>query len=232
MKCQFCATGQQGFKRNLTSFEIALQVQLILQEQNSKGEKTKVSFMGMGEPLLNLNEVIFAQESLSQNFPEMRFSLSTIGITQKIYELADRNNEMELQISLHAPNDFLREQIMPLTRNSPIKDVLNAAKFYSTKSKKPLRLNYMLLQGINDSNKEVKQLVKLLSTYPSKLKISSYSPIEGVLFKTCEIKEHMAFIEKLKFHGLNAYSFISSGTDIDGGCGQLKSKPNTGNIVN
>jgi 23S rRNA (adenine2503-C2)-methyltransferase len=224
MGCVFCATGLDGFQRNLSDIEIREQVVAVLREQGSLGENVKVSFMGMGEPLLNLDNVIMAYRYLSSVFPRMRFSLSTVGITPKIIELSEYNTNIELQISLHAPNDDLRRTLMPICEKYGIRNLLNAAAFYNKKTGNSVRLNYMLLKGVNDSDQEVAELYSLLKGFPAKIKISSYSHIDNLNFKSCTREEHLSFTQKLSRLGLNVYNFFSSGTDIDGGCGQLRTR--------
>jgi 23S rRNA (adenine2503-C2)-methyltransferase len=222
LKCAFCATGLGGLLRNLDTSEIIAQVESTFEDIGAPKRDCKISFMGMGEPLLNLGSVLNAQEHLKSKYPEMRFSLSTVGIVPKIYELVNTNTDIQLQVSLHAPNDYLREKIMPITKKYPIKEVLEAAKYYALISGKILRINYLLLNGVNDSDTHADELVKLIRGLPAYLKISRFNPVSGIDMTTTSDEQHKAFEAKCSRLKLRVYQFASMGVDVEGGCGQLR----------
>lgn len=222
LKCKFCTTGLSGFARDLTSNEIVAQIENIFGDVGVPVRDFKVSFMGMGEPLLNLDAVLIAQESLKSSYPSVRFSLSTVGIVPKIYELTGRNRDMQLQVSLHAPNDRLREEIMPITKKYPIRDVLKAAKHYAQMSGKIFRINYLLFDGVNDSDVCANELVDLIRDLPAFLKISKFNSISEIELNSASNERHKAFEVRCSQAGIHVYQFSSMGVDVQGGCGQLR----------
>jgi 23S rRNA (adenine2503-C2)-methyltransferase len=224
LKCAFCATGLGGFQRNLSDIEIIEQVYNILEDIDFLPRNPKISFMGMGEPLLNLKNVLEAHRLLLSKYPLMRFSLSTVGIVPKIYELAKQDSNIQLQVSLHASNDELRKEIIPITNKYPIKEILEAAKNYAISTNSIVRINYLLFEGVNDSISHAEELVDLLIDMPVYLKVSKYNPVLGVVLETPSDKKHTAFEDKCQKMGIKVYSFFSRGVDIEGGCGQLRLK--------
>lgn len=224
LSCKFCATGLDGLIRDLKSSEIIDQVESIFNIIGKPQKDFKISFMGMGEPLLNLEAVLEATEYLKSKYIDIRFSLSTAGIAPKIYELAKKNLDIQLQISLHAPNDLLRKEIMPITKKYPIKEVLEAATHYALTSGKIVRVNYLLLNGINDSDLHAEELVNLLRDLPVYLKISKFNPVSGIDKTPTKDNQIKAFENKCSKLNIRVYRFASMGVDVEGGCGQLRSK--------
>lgn len=226
--CGFCATGLNGLKRNLTTQEILNQVESVLNDVGSPKRDFEVSFMGMGEPLLNLEAVLEAMEHLKFNTPYIKFSLSTVGLVGKMYELAKRTKNLRLQVSLHAPNDNLRSQIMPITKKYPISEVLAAATHYAQYTEKYLTVNYMLLNGFNDSDECAYELVELLHSIPDSvttyLKLSKFNPVSEIDFMHTPDERHKAFETICAQSSLKVYRWASKGTDIGGGCGELRAK--------
>jgi 23S rRNA (adenine2503-C2)-methyltransferase len=223
LKCAFCATGLGGLVRNLTVDEIVAQVDQAFEEIGTPKRDFKVAFMGMGEPLLNFNAVINAQRYLRSKYPEMRFSLSTVGIVPKIYALAESTTDVQLQISLHAPNNPLRTRLMPVTKKYPLEDVLEAARHYVGVSGKMLRINYLLLDGVNDSDAHADELIELLRDLPAYLKLSKFNVIPEIDLSAASNQRHRAFEARCAQAGLRVYQFRSLGVDIDAGMGMLRS---------
>lgn len=239
LNCKFCATGLEGLKRNLTVSEIVGQVEGVFMDVGLPTRDFEVSFMGMGEPLLNLETILEAINRLKVNYPAIRFSLSTVGIVNKLYELKHKTTDLRLQVSLHAPNDELRTQIMPITKKYPISEVLEAAVAYAHFSEKYLTINYLLLNEFNDSEACAHELVKLLQGIPKEvttyLKLSRYNIISEFEFTCSPDEQHEAFEAICVQSGLNVYRWASKGVDIGGGCGELRSKmphfPQSRNVV-
>lgn len=222
LKCAFCATGLDGLTRNLTHLEIVGQVEKVFGLRGHTIRNFEVSFMGMGEPLLNLEAVLEAIRRLQSCYPALIFSLSTVGLVPQIYKLAESRQDVQLQISLHAPNDELRSQIVPLNSRYPIREVLGAAKYYAEYTQNALYINYILLSGINDSDACAIALGQLLRGMPAYVKISKFNPSQEILIQRSSRQRD--FEELCRNEGLDVYRFSSMAEDVNGGCGQLRSR--------
>lgn len=220
--CSFCATSLNGMVRNLNADEIIGQVEGMIKDTDYPHRKMEVSFTGMGEALLNFNSVVSAIQNLSTSYQDLHFTLSTTGIVPKIYELAEYNFNLQLRISLHAPNDELRTQLMPINIKYPLHTILSAAKYYAEKSEKKVILNYLMIDSVNDSEKHAHQLVKLLKGLPIRLRISKLSPVPETGLKASTDIKHQSFTKICTQEGLDTYQFNSLGTDIEVGMGQLR----------
>lgn len=232
MRCIFCATTKpidqvnpnKYFIRNLTSDEIINQVKNVLYTLNkNKLESKRVlfSYAGMGEPFLNYTNVIESIKILSEEFPNSRATISTIGTeTSLIKKLAHEqfNIILKLHLSLHAPNDVLRKRILPCARQ--IKPALEALKYFSLVRNIPSKINYVLIKNINDSKKYAIQLAKLLESYPFIIKLSNLNNFGN--FESSNIKTFELFERILASYGLKTTKFFSEGFDIQAGCGQLR----------
>ncbi|MCR4328347.1 MAG: radical SAM protein [Patescibacteria group bacterium] len=218
MKCAFCATGLQGIVRNLTGDEIILQVNGMLGDTQYPARGLEVSFTGMGEPLLNFSAVKSALEHIS---PDMRVVISTVGIAPGIRKLVGlRMTNLQLRVSLHAPNDELRTELMPITRQYPIGEVLAAAVEYADTLRTRVVLNYVLLKDVNDAEAHAEELVGLLNGLPVRLRLSRFSPVSETGF--AESANHHAFEQICAQGGLDVYQFHSLGTEIGAGMGQFR----------
>lgn len=224
LKCAFCATGLSGLVRNLNANEILAQIQNTFEDVGAPERDFEVSYMGMGEPLLNLDFVLKSLKCLKSKYPGTRFSISTVGIVPKIHEMAERETDVYLHISLHAPNDYLRQTIMPIARRYPIMDILEAARHYTLVSGKVLRVNYLLLSGVNDSDVHADELVGLIKDLPVCLKISKFNSVPQIGFTPASNERHRKFTARCSRSGLCVYQFSSMGSDIGAGCGQLRSQ--------
>jgi 23S rRNA (adenine2503-C2)-methyltransferase len=230
MGCIFCATtspnksGQLSFIRNLEADEIVTQTMNALTgipKEKLFSKKILFSYMGMGEPLLNYNNIIASIRVLTKKFPNSRATISTIGVdTKKMCELAQEeiSTTLKLHLSVHAPNDVLRKQILPTAR--PLKEALNALEYFSKKRKVLCKVNYVLISGVNDSRKHAEELAKLLKGYQFTVKLSNLNDFNGLEGSGTEKFE--LFENILKKAGLATCRFISIGTDIEAGCGQLR----------
>jgi 23S rRNA (adenine2503-C2)-methyltransferase len=232
LNCTFCSTGAQGFSRNLTTGEIIGQVwqaaQSLGHERNGIRKITNVVLMGMGEPLLNFNAVLPAmslmRDDLGFGLAARRVTLSTAGLVPGIDLLRD-SIDVALAVSLHAPEDKLREQLVPLNRKYPIKQLMEAcSRYIADKHKRSVTFEYTLIDGVNDHPEHAHQLVKLLRRLPSKLNLIPFNPFPGTEYRCSTPARIKQFQEIVKGGGLIATVRKTRGDDIDAACGQLVGK--------
>jgi len=232
LNCTFCSTGAQGFNRNLSASEIIGQVWLAARalghERNGQRRITNVVFMGMGEPLLNFDAVLPAlrllRDDLGFGLAAKRVTLSTAGLVPGIDRLRE-SADVALAVSLHAPEDALRETLVPLNRKYPIKDLMAAcARYVSGKHKRTVTFEYTLMDGVNDQPEHARQLVKLLRRIPSKLNLIPFNPFPGTPYRCSPPDRIRAFQELVMAGGLIATVRKTRGDDIDAACGQLAGK--------
>jgi len=232
LNCTFCSTGAQGFNRNLTTGEIIGQVWLAAQalghERNGARRITNVVLMGMGEPLLNF-EAVAAALSLMRNdlgfgFAAKRVTLSTAGLVPGIDRLKE-TIDVALAVSLHAPEDKLRETLVPLNRKYPIRELMRScADYVSDRHKRTVTFEYTLIDGVNDRPEHARQLVKLLRRLPSKLNLIPFNPFPGTVYRCSPESRIREFQEIVMAGGLIAIVRKTRGDDIDAACGQLVGK--------
>jgi 23S rRNA (adenine2503-C2)-methyltransferase len=222
--CLFCATGKMGLKRNLTSDEIVEQVVFFDRYLKSENQKvTNVTFMGMGEPFLNYENVWKAVEIFNDykyfNIGVRSISISTSGIIEGIKRLSDEKLHVNLAISLHAPNDKLRSSLMPINKKYPLKEVLEEVEKYVEKTNRKVMFEYVLIKGVNDSDEEAKELAKIMDRKLYFVNLILYN--ETGIYKASDTKRVEAFraiLEKLKIRYTQRYRF---GDDIQAACGQF-----------
>jgi len=226
MDCQFCATGQQGFKRNLTSWEIIDQVLYFARSLKKDKEKiTNVVFMGMGEPFLNYDNVLETIKIFNDkdgfNLGARHISISTCGITEGIKKLAGEKLQVNLAISLHAFNNELRDKLMPINEKYPIEKVLKAVDDYIEKTKRRVMFEYLMIDGVNDSPEQAEKLVKILKKPLYFVNLISFNPIGHSGFGPSpgwKIKKFKDILEKQGVDVTQRYRF---GQEIKAACGQL-----------
>lgn len=232
LKCDFCATGKQGFNRNLTTSEIISQ---ILQAKKKLKDKklTNIVFMGMGEPLLNLNNVIAALKIiLNKNgfgLSKRRITLSTSGIIPAIDKLSQKI-DVNLAISLHASNNDIRNLIMPINKKYNIELLLNSVSRYlknSNANRNGVTIEYVMLKNINDSIKNAEELAYILKKIPSKINLIPWNSFKNSSFTSSTINRINIFANILRKKGFSTTIRKNRGEDINAACGQL-----TGNIIN
>lgn len=187
LDCSFCSTGKQGFNRNLSVAEIIGQLWLANKALDGFGNQkrviTNVVMMGMGEPLLNFDNVVKAmdlmKDDLGFNLSQKRVTLSTAGVVPGIDKLA-KASKVSLAVSLHAPNNELRDVLVPINRRYPIKELMAACQRYAElRDQDPITFEYVMLRGINDGDKEARQLVEILKSVPSKVNLIPFNPFPG-----------------------------------------------------
>ncbi|TSC96610.1 MAG: putative dual-specificity RNA methyltransferase RlmN [Parcubacteria group bacterium Athens0714_26] len=227
MNCSFCATGKLGFKRNLEVWEIIEQVLFFARYLKKIGERvSNVVFMGMGEPFLNYQNVIEAIKILNDedgfNLGARHFSISTAGIIEGIEKLAKEKLQINLAVSLHAPDDKLRLELMPINKSYPIRKVLNAVDDYIKKTRRRVMFEYLMIKDINDSEKQAKTLAKLMKKYLYFVNLISYN-FTGI-FEPSSPSRIKRFKEILEQEGVAVTQRHGFGQDIEGACGQLAGK--------
>jgi 23S rRNA (adenine2503-C2)-methyltransferase len=229
LDCSFCSTAQQGFNRNLTTAEIVGQVWLANRELGFKpgGERiiTNVVLMGMGEPLANFRNVIPAlqifMDDLGFDLSRRRVTLSTSGLVPQIYRLAQETN-VALAVSLHAPNDALRSQLVPINRVHPIAELLEACWHYiDERNGRSVTFEYVMLEGVNDSPAQARALAALLVGHPAKVNLIPFNPYRGSRYRRSSEAAIERFRAELLAAGVLAITRRTRGEDIDAACGQL-----------
>jgi 23S rRNA (adenine2503-C2)-methyltransferase len=229
LNCTFCATGKLPFKRNLEAAEIIDQVLFAEKIENVK--LTNIVFMGMGEPMYNLNNVIKAIRIISNPklkiMSQKRITVSTSGVLKKINELADSGLKVKLAISLHATTDNLRKKLIPYAERVSVSHLMDSVEYYYRATKLPVTYEYIFLEGINDMPEDVKRLSKIVKKLPSKVNIIPYNDIsftgaaEVLEFKNPSPERMKEFADALRGEGVKTFIRTSSGFDIDAACGQL-----------
>jgi len=227
--CSFCATGALGFGRNLTAAEILSQLLAIAHHQGiSPREIRNVVLMGMGEPLLNLGNVLKAigimlhKKALAMS--PRRITLSTVGIPKGIHRLAEEDLGVRLALSLHAPDDETRKQIIPTAHRYPIAEILEAVRHYYAKTKRRVTFEYTLLKGVNDHLWQARLLAKLLKGLSAHVNLIPFNPWEGAPVEGTPKAGLLAFAEELKRQGVPTSIRWSRGQDVGAACGQLALK--------
>ena len=230
LTCTFCRSGTQKLVKNLSASEIISQIMLVKEKLKDWGDQKKVSnivFMGQGEPLINMQNLKIAIQILKDkkglNYGNKKITVSTSGIANKIPEAADEIGTY-LALSLHAPNDKLREEIMPINKKFKIKDLIQQLKYYTSVVKEPIFLEYVMLKGVNDTEDCAKQLVKLMSQFPSKVNLIEFNSWPGVKFEPTERKNIEKFSKYIQDKGYMSFIRRSRGDDVLAACGQLRTE--------
>ncbi len=233
MGCDFCATTQTGFERNLTAGEIVEQF-VHLREEARTADRTlrTVVFMGMGEPMLNLRNVLAAVRRMAD--PALgalgwrQVTISTVGIVPGIEELRAADLGVQLAISLHAPDDATRADLLPMGRRFDVREVLAAADRYQASSGRITTIQYCLLAGVNDSLAQARDLAHLLRGRDMHVNLLRYNPtglsLRGRVYEPSSMEQTEAFLAELRAHGTVTHLRRARGRDIDAACGQLRKR--------
>jgi 23S rRNA (adenine2503-C2)-methyltransferase len=228
VNCQFCLTAKLGIIRNLTAGEIAGQVAAVLKKHQAEPGRDRINlvFMGMGEPFLNYDAFIGAVRLLAgpMEIPESRMTVSTSGIVPGILRFAQEKVRPKLAISLNAPNDTVREEIMPVTRKWSIAEVMEAVRQVPLRQRERVTFEYVLLGGVNDRPEHADEVVKLVRRvqFPAKVNLIAWNPGPGVPFAMPSVEDVAQFQERLREQGVPAFVRRPRGRDIYAACGQLK----------
>jgi len=227
--CRFCASGLNGVKQNLSADRIVQQVFLLNQILAEQRERIgNVVFMGMGEPLANYASVMRAVRILNHpecfNIGARKITISTVGVPAKMRELARENLQLNLAISLHAPNEPLRKQLIPWAEHFSLSDILDAARYYFDETGREVTLEYILLHGVNDKPELARQLSAICKTLRANVNLIRYNEVEGLPFERPRSEDVVRFQSILRDAGVNVHVRKSRGRDIDAACGQLRRK--------
>lgn len=224
MGCSFCATGMGGLVRNLLPAEMMAQIETAQRDHGVR--VSSLVLMGMGEPLDNFENVMRFLEMLSTpegvNIGMRHVSLSTCGLVDKIYRLMERNWQLTLSISLHAPNDELRSQIMPVNRKWPIEELLKACRDYSAATGRRISFEYAMMDGVNDSDACAKELIQRLRGMLCHVNLIPANEVRGKEHRRSSRERLQAFQKTLVSGGINATVRRTLGSDINASCGQLR----------
>ncbi|MDF1646041.1 MAG: 23S rRNA (adenine(2503)-C(2))-methyltransferase RlmN [Legionellaceae bacterium] len=228
LNCSFCSTGKQGFNRNLTTAEIIGQVWLAVHalrrdEDIHQQRVTNVVMMGMGEPLLNFDAVVSAMnlmmDDCAYGLSKRRVTLSTSGIIPDMKRLREQS-DVSLAVSLHAPNDALRNELVPINKKYGLVELMDVCRTYFS-DKRVVTFEYVMLAGVNDKPEHADQLIRLLHDVPAKVNLIPFNPFPMSQYKRSSQKVILAFRDKLMAKGINTMTRKTRGDDIDAACGQL-----------
>lgn len=227
--CLFCATGQQGLTRDLSTGEMVAQVLHYAQRlRETNAHVTNVVFMGMGEPLLNFDAVWKAILNLNDReglaLGLRRFTISTAGIVPGIERMAREGLEVGLSVSLHAPDNALRNQLVPINRRYPLERLLPACRLYIERTGRRVTFEYALIQGVNDSERHAVETARLLHGLLCHINIIPVNPVAGCGYEPSSRERVLQFQETLVKHKIQTTVRLRRGVDIQAGCGQLRSR--------
>jgi 23S rRNA (adenine2503-C2)-methyltransferase len=226
LNCSFCSTAQQGFNRNLTIAEIIGQLWMAdrLLAADAEQAVSNVVFMGMGEPLLNLDNVLPAirlmQDDFAYALSKRRVTLSTAGVVPGLQRLAEET-DISLALSLHAPDNALRDELVPLNRKYGIAEVLQACTAYVGEGRRRVTIEYVMLDGVNDSDQQARMLAQLLKGVPSKVNLIPFNPFPRTRYSRSSAQRIDRFRDILHRSGIVTITRKTRGDDIDAACGQL-----------
>lgn len=230
LNCTFCSTAKQGFNRNLTTAEIIGQVWLAVRELSQKNgahdkRVTNVVMMGMGEPLLNFDNVISAMDIMMDDFAyglsKRRVTLSTSGVIPEMVKLREVS-PVSLAVSLHAPTDELRDELVPINKKYPLAQLMDICKHYfKDEPRRVVTFEYVMLKGVNDTLEHAAQLAKLLQNVPSKVNLIPFNPFPLTQYERSSKESINSFRDHLMQKGINTITRKTRGDDIDAACGQL-----------
>lgn len=230
LNCDFCSTGKQGFSRNLSTAEIISQLWVAVRKlSQSSGihdhAVTNVVMMGMGEPLLNIDNVVPALNLMLDDFAyglsKRRVTVSTAGVIPAMYQLREAA-DVALAVSLHAPNDELRDQIVPLNKKYPLKELMKVCReYFKEDNRRSITMEYVMLNGVNDTPAHARQLIKILNGVRAKINLIPFNPFPHTSYKRSKDQAIDEFRDILIQAGFNTTVRRTRGDDIDAACGQL-----------
>lgn len=230
LDCKFCATSRLKRMRNLNPDEIYDQVVAIDKQSRLYHDRklTNIVFMGMGEPLMNYNNVLKAIDKITSDeglgMSPKRIVVSTSGVPKMIKKMAEDEVKFNLAVSLHSARDEVRTQIMPFNETFPLKDLREALQFWYTKTKRQITYEYVVWEGINDTVEDIKALIDFCKFAPSKVNIIEYNPIDDGEFKQAKSSIIERYVSMLEANNITVTVRRSRGKDIDAACGQLANK--------
>lgn len=232
MGCTFCATGKSGFSRSLTASEMIAQIESA--QRDNAIRISNVVLMGMGEPFDNFDSVIrflrLVSSEDSLHIGMRHITISTCGIVPRIYEFADLGLQCGLSVSLHSPYDEKRSQTMPVNRKYPIGELMEACRYYLSRTNRRISFEYALISGINDSDEDAEALASLLKGMLCHVNLIPVNHVTGAGYSKSALKRQQSFTDILTSRGLNATVRRTLGSDIDASCGQLKRNFQKGDV--
>jgi len=228
MDCKFCATGKEGLKRSLKASEILDQILFIENEMNRK--VTNIVFMGMGEPLLNIDDLLVSIRSINEDFKisQRKITVSTVAVPKMINKLSAKsfqilgNCKFTLAISLHAPNQKIREKIIPSAKNYDIENIIKDCKQYVRDTGRRVSFEYLMLGGVNDKLEYANELSNLLKGFQCHINLIQYNQIDEVEYQRASLKNLQLFQSRLSHNGMTVSLRKSRGLDKNAACGQLR----------
>lgn len=229
MGCAFCASGLTKKKRDLTSGEMVAQVMYVQKELDKQNERlSHIVVMGTGEPFDNYDNVMNFLATVNHDrglgIGSRHITISTCGVVPKIYDFANEHTQYNLAISLHAPNNELRNQLMPVNKAYPLEELMEAIQYYGKENNRRLTFEYILLKGVNDKPEHAKQLSKLLHGLNAYVNLIPYNAVDEKGFKSVSHDEAMVFYDMLMKNHVRCTIRKEHGNDIDAACGQLRIK--------
>lgn len=229
MGCAFCASGLTKKKRNLTAGEIVAQVMYVQKELDKTNDRlSHIVVMGTGEPFDNYENVMNFLATVNHDrglgIGSRHITISTCGIVPKIMEFANEHTQYNLAISLHAPNNSLRDQLMPVNKAYPLEELMKAVRYYSSENNRRLTFEYILLKGLNDMPEHARQLATLLKGLNAYVNLIPYNSVDEKQFKSVTHEEAMQFYDLLMKNNVRCTIRKEHGNDIDAACGQLRIK--------
>jgi 23S rRNA (adenine2503-C2)-methyltransferase len=229
--CRFCASGLDGLRRNLTAGEIveqAVRVRRLSAEQRERATSgvTSIVLMGIGEPLANYDAVLKAIRIINApwglGIGARRITISTIGLPKQIRRLAEQDLQINLALSLHAPDDDLRRELIPSSRSQQIAELVAACSYYFERTGREVTLEYVLLAGVNDRPRHATKLAQIAERLRANVNLLRYNPVPGLPYGRPNSQSAYDFQQRLRRAGVNAHIRTSRGADVNGACGQLR----------
>lgn len=229
MSCAFCASGLTKKKRDLTSGEMVAQVLYVQRDLDHQDDRlSHIVVMGTGEPFDNYENVMNFTATVNHDrglgIGARHITISTCGVVPKIYEFAKEHTQYNLAISLHAPNDELRNELMPVNKAYPLAELMEAIRYYAQENNRRLTFEYILLRGVNDQKQHVNQLAKLLKGLNAYINLIPYNPVDEHGYQGVSHTQAMVFYDALMKQGVRCTIRKEHGADIDAACGQLRVK--------
>lgn len=226
VRCAFCASGLDGLERNLSAAQIVEQALRIAGLCSADAPLDHVVFMGLGEPLANYDATLQALRTINADWGlgigARRITVSTVGLPTQMRRLADEHLQITLALSLHAPTDTLRRRLIPWAERVTIDELVDACRYYFERTTREVTLEYILLDGVNNSQETARQLAVLAKRMRSNINLIAYNPVVGLDFKSPGSESVHRFQETLRRAGVNVHIRRSRGSDVDAACGQLR----------
>lgn len=236
MGCVFCASGIDGVARNLSAGEILEQLILLRNLLPADERLSHIVVMGMGEPLANLDALLaalaVAGDRNGLNVGQRHVTISTVGLPERIRRLADAKKQYHLAVSLHAPTDALRNQIVPTNSHMGLDAILSAADYFYAQTKRQVTYEYILLGGLNDGDAEARQLADLLRGRQAHVNLIPFNRVDGLPYRSPTAESQAAFAARLRQAGVSVKIRQRKGADIDAACGQLRRRAEAETVLN